>query len=746
MLNRLLLCLLLLPGIANAQFVDGHVLTASQLNNAFANTLPISGGTLTGPLVAPNVTITGGTITGLYSPVPLASGGTGATSATGALTALGGAPLASPTFTGPVTANGILVPDAFIQSGDAGNDSLSIQRAINALCANPGSGGGKLLLLSRHYSIQSAITQSCHVLVQGQGWPEGPYPLSSISQAGGTWLDIAGSGYTPWTLSTAGAAGSEFRDLAVAQPSQPQPVITTFTGSISGTTLTVTAVAAGTVSIGQSVYGSGFGNNVAITALGTGTGGVGTYTVSTSATATSQTMTAMTAWTPLAYPYVFNANGVLGQVGFHHIMMDGVYQGINFTNSGRIIIDGLYGQWFSSILNVDQSMDVNRITDIHAWPYFTAAGAVMAWQQANSNAIVLNRADGPFINNVFFYAAKSGIQLNNSGSGTTTGMAIGTISCDSVQWCLDVEATGTSGQVSNLRQYGQQGTASNVPLSGSSAINFGASGQGSFQISNIAALAVDASVVTVNNSNSTGCSTLAVGSLFSNFSISTSPSVSYLSAPAACGSGQSQMLISTLPQTILNSGIGQTVSTVSGSGAVVYLNAITNNPVFTGTGVVTDATNGNATWTLTNTAGNGAGLKLTGNGSTTPSKTIRVQSGVLQFVNNAYSSVIASLSDSGQFNAVGGIQSNGTTLNPVLTGTSGSIGGSALAAGACTSGTVAVSGSTTSMAVATSPATYPGEGIFWHGYVSSAGTVTVKVCASVAATPTASNYNVRVLQ
>jgi hypothetical protein len=81
-----------------------------------------------------------------------------------------------------------------------------------------------------------------------------------------------------------------------------------------------------------------------------------------------------------------------------------------------------------------------------------------------------------------------------------------------------------------------------------------------------------------------------------------------------------------------------------------------------------------------------------------------------------------------------------------LTGTTGSIGGGALVAGACASGTASVANSTTSMAVATSPSTYPGDGFFWHGYVSAAGTVTVKVCASVAGTPTASTYSVRVTQ
>lgn len=84
-------------------------------------------------------------------------------------------------------------------------------------------------------------------------------------------------------------------------------------------------------------------------------------------------------------------------------------------------------------------------------------------------------------------------------------------------------------------------------------------------------------------------------------------------------------------------------------------------------------------------------------------------------------------------------------LSPVLTGTTGSLGGGALLAGACAAVTVSVANSTTAMAVVATPVTYPGDGATWLAYVSTAGTVTVKVCAVIALTPTASAYNVRVL-
>ena len=86
------------------------------------------------------------------------------------------------------------------------------------------------------------------------------------------------------------------------------------------------------------------------------------------------------------------------------------------------------------------------------------------------------------------------------------------------------------------------------------------------------------------------------------------------------------------------------------------------------------------------------------------------------------------------------------TVAFVLTGTSGSIGGSALSAGACASGTVSVSGATTAMAVSVSPAADPGSGFAWMAFVSSSGTVTVRVCAIAAGTPASTTYNVRVIQ
>jgi hypothetical protein len=72
-----------------------------------------------------------------------------------------------------------------------------------------------------------------------------------------------------------------------------RPYTTTFTGSMSGTTLTVTALGQGApIVVGMYVDGSSVTDGTYITAFGTGVGGTGTYTINQSVTASSTAMTA----------------------------------------------------------------------------------------------------------------------------------------------------------------------------------------------------------------------------------------------------------------------------------------------------------------------------------------------------------------------------------------------------------------------------------------------------------------------
>lgn len=72
------------------------------------------------------------------------------------------------------------------------------------------------------------------------------------------------------------------------------PASAVFTGSISGTTLTVSAMTSGTIAVGQALFGVNISQATIITALGTGTGGVGTYTINISQTVASEGMNSAT--------------------------------------------------------------------------------------------------------------------------------------------------------------------------------------------------------------------------------------------------------------------------------------------------------------------------------------------------------------------------------------------------------------------------------------------------------------------
>lgn len=81
-----------------------------------------------------------------------------------------------------------------------------------------------------------------------------------------------------------------------------------------------------------------------------------------------------------------------------------------------------------------------------------------------------------------------------------------------------------------------------------------------------------------------------------------------------------------------------------------------------------------------------------------------------------------------------------------LVGITGSIGGSFLAVGTCSTGTATVTGAFNGNVVVATSLAAPIDGMYINSYVSNPDEVTVKACAVVAGTPTASLYVVRVLQ
>jgi hypothetical protein len=107
------------------------------------------------------------------------------------------------------------------------------------------------------------------------------------------------------------------------------------TGSISGTTLTVSAVTSGTLAVGAIISGTGVTAGTSITVLGTGTGGVGTYTVSASQTVSSTTITRQPAvGATFTTTGAGSGSGTASVKSISGITLLGGVREINITNAG----------------------------------------------------------------------------------------------------------------------------------------------------------------------------------------------------------------------------------------------------------------------------------------------------------------------------------------------------------------------------------------------------------------------------
>ena len=106
-------------------------------------------------------------------------------------------------------------------------------------------------------------------------------------------ITIDGTPYTNASISL--AAATSFTNAASIIGSAlgiQGPQVASFTGSIAGGTLTVSAMSSGTLGVGDVLSGTGVTVGTYITGLLSGTGGVGTYSVSPSQNRGSQTITA----------------------------------------------------------------------------------------------------------------------------------------------------------------------------------------------------------------------------------------------------------------------------------------------------------------------------------------------------------------------------------------------------------------------------------------------------------------------
>ena len=186
------------------------------------------------------------------------------------------------------------------KSGNDSNDGETLNSAkltlkAAAAIATPGT---NIFVKAGDYTEQNPINLAARVTIVGDN-----LRAVTIRPANPT-QDII------WARPGCYITGVTFRDHLSPSAAVAFPPTVIFTGSISGTTLTVTAMSTSIndIRVGTFVTGTGVAANTFITALGTGTGGTGTYTVNTSQTVSSTTLTG--AVFVSTSPYVQNCSSI----------------------------------------------------------------------------------------------------------------------------------------------------------------------------------------------------------------------------------------------------------------------------------------------------------------------------------------------------------------------------------------------------------------------------------------------------
>lgn len=249
---------------ANAQFVTGQILTAAQLNAAFANVLATSGGTLTGPLTvptvtvtgtlnAPNISISGGTIAGATI-----TGGTingtsiGAiTPSTGAFTSISSTtPIAVASGgTGSATASGTALDNISGLSGTGfltrtGAGAYSFQSATNGITL------GNIAQVAANTVLANATASTANVAAFSM-------PGCSTSVSALNWT--TSTGFTCNTgLITAATVSSTYATIA-----QATTALAATGGSISGVPISGSTGSFTTLAASSTVSGTGFSTYLA---------------------------------------------------------------------------------------------------------------------------------------------------------------------------------------------------------------------------------------------------------------------------------------------------------------------------------------------------------------------------------------------------------------------------------------------------------------------------------------------------
>ena len=175
----------------------------------------------------------------------------------------------------------------------SGCDYMTLTAAFAAINSSGLSGNIDLQLASGYSASNETYPILGPTKGAGAGYSIKVYPTTATTPINYTRFAASIFNFNSSTNLTFDGRVNQTGSTSVINISNTAPggATSSFTGAISGTTLTVSAFTSGPILIGQIITGGALPAGLTITAYGTGTGGNGTYTVSSSVTQASTPIT-----------------------------------------------------------------------------------------------------------------------------------------------------------------------------------------------------------------------------------------------------------------------------------------------------------------------------------------------------------------------------------------------------------------------------------------------------------------------
>lgn len=304
-------------------------------------------------------------------------------------------------------------------AGSTGTDDTNAIKAAIASGARviriPGDTGGKFRLTSRiQPNLIPGAARSLRIEGDGyEGHAANTSPDSSLPGLG-SWLYFD---HTDEGLHLENSTGNEVYNLASIRNQPPNVNSGSVTASISGTTMTVTAVGSGKVSQNAVITGGTILAGTKIVQQLTGTsGGIGTYQVSRSQTVSSMTVTIGWVPNPNSWDFIFinghfNVDNIFGWNATNFMATD--YNGVGQFNAGYISCNA-----FAEGLRWDRQLGLPlRVGTFKLWPFNDFGGPQAQYAYQNLIGLHARHADGASVDAYFSIGAYIAMFFNGGSDG-----------------------------------------------------------------------------------------------------------------------------------------------------------------------------------------------------------------------------------------------------------------------------------------------------------------------------------------